>query len=94
MSVAKSDARLNFRLSGELKATIEAAAAEMGQTVSDFAISTLVRTARGILHEQQVTRVSERDRQRFLELIDEKSNRPNAALVKAAKRYRQQVAES
>ena len=66
MPGTKSDARLNFRLAGELKKTIEEAAAQMGQTVSDFAVSTLVQTARRILHDQQVTRLSERDRQLFV----------------------------
>lgn len=91
MSTAKSDARINFRLSHELKQTIEDAAAEMGQSVSDFAVSTLVQTARKILHDQQVTRLSDRDRQRFLAILDGESSKPNDALVKAAKRYKKQV---
>jgi uncharacterized protein (DUF1778 family) len=91
MPGAKSEARLNFRLAGELKKTIEEAAAQMGQTVSDFAVSTLVRTARGILRDQQVTRLSERDRQLFVEMLDDQSTKPNRALVKAANRYRKQV---
>jgi len=48
-----------------LKKTIEDAAAEMGQPISDFPISHLVHAARKILHEQQVTRLSERNRQVF-----------------------------
>lgn len=91
MSTAKNDARINFRLSSELKKTIEDAAAEMGQSITDFAISTLVQTARRILQEQQVTRLSERDRDRFAAALDEESSKPNAALVKAAKRYKKQV---
>lgn len=91
MPEVKSDARINFRLSGELKKTIEDAAAEMGQSVSDFAISTLVQTARKILHDQQVTRLSERDRQLFVAMLDDESSKPNDALVKAAKRYKRQV---
>ena len=91
MAGAKSDARLNFRLAGELKKTIEEAAAQMGQTVSDFAVSTLVQTARKILHDQQITRLSERDRQLFVEMLDDQSTKPNQALVKAANRYRKQV---
>ncbi len=91
MATGKSDARINFRLSGDLKKTIEDAAAEMGQSVSDFAISTLVQTARKILHDQQVTRLSERDRQRFVAILDDESSQPNDALVKAAKRYKKQV---
>ncbi len=91
MPGTKSDARLNFRLAGELKKTIEEAAAQMGQTVSDFAISTLVQTARRILHEQQVTRLSERDRRVFAEVLDDQSTKPNQVLVKAVKRYRKQI---
>ena len=91
MSTTNSDARINFRLSSDLKKTIEDAAAEMGQSISDFAISTLVHAARKILHDQQVTRLSERDRQVFAALLDDESSKPNEALVKAARRYRKQV---
>ncbi len=91
MPNTKNDARLNFRLKSELKKAIEDAAAEMGQTVSDFAVSTLVQSARKILHEQQVTRLSARDRQLFVELLDNQSAGPNIALVKAAKRYKKQA---
>jgi len=91
VSATNSDARINFRLSGDLKKTIEDAAAELGQSISDFAISTLVQTARQILRDQQVTRLSERDRQRFAAMLDDESSKPCDALVKAAKRYRKQV---
>lgn len=91
MTTSNSDARINFRLSSDLKKTIEDAAAEMGQSVSDFAISTLAQTARKILHDQQVTRLSERDRQLFVALLDDEASKPNDALVKAAKRYKKQV---
>jgi uncharacterized protein (DUF1778 family) len=91
MTTAKSEARINFRLSHELKQTIEDAAAEMGQSVSDFAVSTLVETARKILHDQQVTRLSDRDRQHFVAILDGAASKPNDALVEAAKRYKKQV---
>jgi len=87
----KSDARLNFRLTSELKKTIEEAAAQSGQSISDFAVSTLVQVSRRILHEQQITRLTERDRQLFVEMLDDQSSKPNAALIKAAKRYKKQV---
>ncbi len=67
------------------------AAAEMGQSISDFAISTLVQAAGKILHDQQVTRVSERDRQHFVAILDDQSSKPNDALMTAAKRYKKQV---
>ena len=91
MAGTKNDARLNFRLTSEVKKTIEDAAAEMGQTVSDFAISTLVQSARKILNDQLVTRLSERDRQIFVKMLDDRSTKPNAALVNAVKRYNKQV---
>lgn len=85
---SEHDARLNFRLPAELKKTIEEAAAQLGQTVSDFAISTLVTTARRVLQEHQVTRLSQRDRDRFVALLDDTESRPNKALRAAAKRYK------
>ncbi len=91
MPATKSDARLNFRLTSELKKTIEEAAAQSGQSISDFAVSTLVQVSRRILHEQQITRLTERDRQLFVEMLDDQSSKPNAALIKAAKRYKKQV---
>lgn len=91
MSASNSDARINFRLSSELKKTIEDAAAQMGQSVSDFAVSNLVQAARKILHDQQVTRLSERDRRVFAAMLDDESTEPNDALVKAARRYKKQV---
>lgn len=63
----------------------------MGQSISDFAISTLVQAAGKILHDQQVTRVSERDRQHFVAILDDQSSKPNDALMTAAKRYKKQV---
>lgn len=63
----------------------------MGPTVSDFAVSTLVQAARRILREQQVTRLSERDRQLFVKMLDDQSTKPNQALARAAKRYKKQV---
>jgi len=91
MASTKNDARINFRLSSELKKTIEDAAAELGQSVSDFAVATLVQVARRVLHDQQQTRLSDRDRNRFVAMLDDESSKPNSALQKAAKRYKKQV---
>ena len=83
-----NDARLNFRLSAELKQTIEEAAARTGQTVSDFAVSTLVETARRVIEQENITRLSKRDRDVFLALLDDDNARPNRALLAAARRYK------
>ena len=83
-----NDARLNFRLPAELKTTIEAAAACLGQSVSDFAISTVAQTARNVIEQHQITRLSNRDRDTFMALLDAADARPNKALKAAAKRYK------
>ncbi len=84
----KSDARINVRLPSELKAVIEAAAAQLGQSLSDYAISTLVQNARSVLQEHNVTILSNRDRDLFVALLDDADVRPNKALREAAKRYK------
>jgi uncharacterized protein (DUF1778 family) len=88
MSTGARDARLNFRLPADLKDVIEEAAASLGQSVSDFAVSTLVRQARSVIEQRNVTTLSDRDRERFIAILDDSAARPNAALVKAAKRYK------
>ncbi len=86
-TTARNDARINVRLSSELKQTIEDAAAALGQTVSEFAVSTVVREARQVLQAAQTTKLSNRDRDRFLKALDSADSRPNAALKAAARRY-------
>jgi uncharacterized protein (DUF1778 family) len=91
MATGARDARLNFRLPSDLKEVIEEAAASLGQSVSDFAVSTLVQQARSVIEQRNVTVLSDRDRDRFSDLLDEAEARPNAALTKAAKRYKKQL---
>ncbi len=85
---AKNDARLNFRVPTQLKAVIEEAAAALGQSVSDFAVSTLVQTARTVIRQRSVTELSNRDRDVFIALLDDVNAKPNKALADAAKRYK------
>ena len=85
------NARVDFRLSREHKRVIEQAASVAGQSVSDFAIASLVRAARQTIDEATVTRLSMRDREAFLKLI-ESDAAPRKALKDAAKRYRRRRA--
>jgi uncharacterized protein (DUF1778 family) len=89
----KQHARLNFRLSSDLKAVIEEAAAALGQSVSDFAVSTLVRTARSVLEQQSATELTNRDRDRFIALLDDDTAKPGKALLEAAKRYKKHLGQ-
>lgn len=91
MSTAKSDARINVRLDSELKKIIEEAATSLGQTVTEFTVSTVVREARQVIQDAQVTRLSNRDRDQFFAALEEKDSKPNEALKKAARRYKQRI---
>lgn len=87
-TTAKNSARLNFRLPSNLKTVIEEAAASLGQSVSDFAVSTLVRSARQVIQQSNVTELSRRDRDLFLAMLENTGARPNRALRDAAARYK------
>jgi uncharacterized protein (DUF1778 family) len=84
----KNDARVDFRLSSQAKATIEEAAVLAGQSLSDFAVSTLLERAQEILEENRLRTLSERDARIFLSVLDGKQ-RPNPALRKAAAWYKE-----
>lgn len=90
---AASDSRLNFRLPEELKQIVERAAGHLGQTVSEFAVSTLVRTAHQVIEQHDHTRLSNRDRDIFLAVLEDADAVPNRALRKAAKRYKNTFGE-
>jgi len=92
MPTTSNDARINVRLSSDLKQLVEEAAVTVGQTVSDFTISTLVREARQVISDAQITRLSNRDRDTFLAVLDSADTKPNDALKTAARRYKKRMA--
>jgi uncharacterized protein (DUF1778 family) len=85
----KSEARLDVRMEKEHKDLIEEAANAIGVTVTDFTTSTLVRSAREVLAEQQVLELSNRDRDKFLAALGAPPQ-PSRALRRAAERYKRQ----
>lgn len=82
------EARLNFRLPSDLKEVIEEAATALGQSVSDYAIATLVKNSQAVLEQSQTTVLSNRDRKTFMAMLDDSDAKPNRALTEAAKRYK------
>lgn len=88
---SRSDARLNFRLSNDLKVVIEQAAGYLGQSVSEFAVSTLVRSAQNVIEQHDRTELSKKDRDVFLALLDDVDAAPNADLAAAAEKYKQEM---
>lgn len=82
--------RMDFRVSVESKAIIEQAASLSGQTVSDFAVSTLIKSAQEVISQHRQTKLSERDFKIFLEML-ESDGEPNEALKKAAENYKKRM---
>lgn len=75
-------ARLNFRLPSEAKKKIERAAIASGLSVTDFAVHALLNTADEVLEREHTRRLSDRDRDIFLALLDS-DDAPNEALKSA-----------
>ncbi len=79
--------RIDLRVSPEHKRLIERAAAVKGHSsVSGFAAVELIQAARAALEESQVLTLSDRDWDRFTDILD--GNEPNEALIGAAREYR------
>jgi uncharacterized protein (DUF1778 family) len=66
---------------------IERAASVDGQTVSNFAISALIRAAEDTLERATTRTVSARDAKSFIDMLDSDAA-PNPALKAAARRYK------
>ena len=82
----KSSSRLSFRLPERVKLRIERAAAESGLTVTDFAINALVNSADSTMAAVETRRLTDRDRDRVLKMLDA-ADKPNAAHKRAARNY-------
>ncbi len=85
---AAKQARLGLRLTEEHKARIERAAAMTGQTLNSYATAELLRRADEILEKEEVRRLSDRDRDIFLALL-EADLEPTEAAKEAAARFNQ-----
>jgi len=88
VTTKRHDARLDFRLSREAREKIEKAARVSGQSLSDFAASTLLRAASEVLESHQQTVLSERDFARFAALLSA-DEEPTETAKLAAAEYRE-----
>jgi len=86
-TTSHNSARLEFRISAELRQIIEKAAASLGQTLTDYSISRLVESARKDIRDAELSILSDRDREIFLAMLDSDAE-PNDALKAAAQRYK------
>jgi uncharacterized protein (DUF1778 family) len=83
-------ARLEARISPDQKALFQRAAALQGRTLTDFVVGCVAEEAKRVVGENEVIKLSERDRRVFVEALLNPPS-PNKALQKAAKRHARQI---
>ena len=86
MTTTTRVSRLDVRLDPDRKTLVEQAASLLGQTVSSFTVSTLVREAREVIERFGSILLGDRDRDVFLAALDNPP-KPNARLKKAFKAH-------
>ena len=88
--VKPKEARINFRVPPDIKDRIEKAASVSGKTMTDFAVRALIETANEVLEHYHETKLTDRDRDIFLSILDRRS-KPNALLVRAGKTHKRLI---
>jgi len=89
-TIIDKDARLNIRLRPDIKERIERAANLSGKSLTDFAVNALSETADGVIEHHQTTTMSDKDRDIFLRVLDERVN-PNALLLRSRKTHKRLI---
>jgi len=89
---AMQSSRLDIRLNPETKSLIQEAAELQNQTITQFVVAALSDAAGKVVTEHKQTVLTDRDRDRFLALLDAPPA-PNKALKAAVKRYRSRSAQ-
>ena len=87
---AINSTRIDFRTTADVKALIERAATLQGLAVSEYIKSVIVSKSHEIVEQHQTRRLSDRDRDRFLMLLDNPPE-PNAALRAASVEFKTKV---
>lgn len=83
---------ITLPLLGKNRNLIEEAASITGQSLTDFAISTLVKEAAVVVKTHRQIRLSNRDRDLFLAML-EADDEPSETLKQAAREYKQRIGE-
>jgi uncharacterized protein (DUF1778 family) len=83
--------RIDLRVSSELKRLVEQAATLSGLTTSSFIANIVLAKSREVIQEAETIRLSERDRDIFLALLNDEKTQPNAAMARAAERHKQRI---
>ena len=88
---AGRSARFDVRMPRENRQIVEQAAMLEGVSLTQFAEAALVGRARMVIDAHEKTLLSQRDMERFLELLDDEGEaaEPTPALLRGIERYRQ-----
>jgi uncharacterized protein (DUF1778 family) len=89
--MATATARLEARVPEQQKRLFERAAELRGQSLTDFIVTTAQAEAVRTLEEHNVMKLTIEEQQRFVAALMNPPA-PNAALLKAANRYRKMIA--
>ncbi len=92
LSTNTKSENIHFRVSPDEKEIIEKAIVITGQSLTDFAKRSLLGSANQVLEREYMTVLSNRDRDRFLALLDS-DDEPNEGLRHAAEVHRQLIIE-
>lgn len=91
--MAHRESRLEVRVSAEIKALLDEAAASVGLSTSAFVLATVTPRAREVLQQRDVMELSTAESQAFVNQLLNPPE-PNAALRTAAARYWARVERS
>jgi uncharacterized protein (DUF1778 family) len=84
----RSMARLEARISPEIKALLQKAADLEGRTLTDFVIASVQASAYRVIEQHQLLKLSIEDSEAFVEALLNPL-KPNDAMKAAAQRYKQ-----
>jgi uncharacterized protein (DUF1778 family) len=70
ISTKSKSGNIHIRISSDVKKVIEKAIATSGQSMTDFATRSLLNSANELLEREYTTTLSDRDRDRLLQLLD------------------------
>lgn len=88
----KTKARITARVPVSVQAMLEEAAACLGVPVNSFLVSAAVEKANKVLEAERTIHLTPRDAEFIAQLIDRPPS-PNAALLEAARTYREMIGE-
>lgn len=91
--MSRREARLEVRVSAEIKALLDEAAASVGLSTSAFVLATVTPQAREMVRQQAMMELSATESQDFVNQLLH-SSEPKAALRAAASRYWARVERS